>query len=122
MEIGTTTTEEVSQQFGKPTVTAVKSEGTARQAWGYGYAQTPTNPLRYLAFVGVLGVIDLEDVAESPSFSVSFSEQEVLLGFTQRKLGRYTVAPEPPGSPDEVMLYGNRNLNARAGYISPSSY
>ena len=123
MEIGTTTTEEVSQQFGKPTVTSVKlMDGAARQAWGYGYAQTPTNPLRYLPFVGALGVVDVQDVAEPLSFSVSFSEQEVLLGFTQRKLGRYTVAPDRPGSPKEVMPYGARNLNARAGYISPTSY
>lgn len=123
MEIGTTTTEEVRRQLGKPTVTTVKMvDGATRQAWGYGYAQTPTNPLRYLLFVGALGVIDLEDVAEPLSFSVDFSDQEVVVGFTQRKLARYTVDLGRPGTPDVVPLYGARNLNARAGYISPTSY
>jgi len=122
MQIGKTTLEDVGDQFGKPTAVHVSfPNAQTKESWAYGDARLGINPARYVPFVGALAVADVAEV-ESQSVAINFSEQGTVLGFTQRKLARYTIEPAWPGSTEEVRPYGWRNLNARPGFTTSGTF
>lgn len=122
LEVGKTTKAEVESQLGMETGAHVSSvSDRTKESWGYAYSQVGARPGRYIPFLGVFAVGEVDDFDDA-SFAVSFSEDGTVSGMTQRKLSLYYPDLDRPGRPEAVTPFGGRNLNAPSMTRSPPTY
>ncbi len=110
IRIGGTTKDEVRNLLGAPTDIQRSSDATGtRESWAYAHADPAIHPLQYVLGVGAFA---LSDQQRQPSFSISFSSDELVDGVAVRDIqpfgesGASTIAL---GTVSEVSPYGTNN-------------
>lgn len=93
--VGATTKQEVRALLGEPTVTARHEvNGKVRESWGYGYAESWTNPLLWVPGINLIVFICCETYRmDNHSLGLSFSDDGIVASKMTSRTDVNTLMP-----------------------------